>query len=211
MDAGTKFVPVTVKRNPELPASTKPGLIDVSVGSEFEVELMVNSALPEFPPPGAGFVTLTSAVPDVAMSAALICACSCVALMKVVVTMLPFHSMAAPETKFCPLTLRVNAAAPAAVLFGLIELIAGAGLVIGGVGAGGALLPADPPPPHAAKRTSVTTNSSAGVVRAPRCCSSHRTPGPSEYAKQVLATRIGAGPISRRSLSLRKISKKWYL
>jgi hypothetical protein len=175
------------------------------------MELMVNSALPEFPPPGAGFVTLTSAVPDVAMSAALICACSCVALMKVVVTMLPFHSMAALETKFCPFTLRVNAAAPAAALFGLSELIAGVVLAIGWVGDGGALLPADPPPPHAPRRTSVTTNSSAGVVRAPRRCSPQRTRPPSEDAEQLLATRIGAGPISRRSLSLRENSKKWYL
>jgi len=51
MDAGVKFVPFSVRMNPELPAFTEDGLSDVRVGAVFTVALMANSADPEFPPP----------------------------------------------------------------------------------------------------------------------------------------------------------------
>ncbi|PYX95660.1 MAG: hypothetical protein DMG71_08525 [Acidobacteria bacterium] len=76
MDAGVKFVPFSVRMNPELPAFTEDGLSDVRVGAVFTVALMANSADPEFPPPGDGLVTLTSAKPELATSAVPICACN---------------------------------------------------------------------------------------------------------------------------------------
>ena len=56
---------------PELPESIDVGLKAVSDGVGLEVALIVNSAAPEFPPPGAGLITLTEAVPALAMSAVL--------------------------------------------------------------------------------------------------------------------------------------------
>jgi len=76
VDAGTKFEPFRVRINSELPALTVDGLMDPSEGAGFEVALIENSAEPEFPPPGAGFVMLTVAEPELAMSAAVICACN---------------------------------------------------------------------------------------------------------------------------------------
>jgi hypothetical protein len=76
VDAGTKFVPLSVKTNPELPAFTEDGLRDTSEGAGLEVALIVNSAEPEFPPPGVGLVTLTSAEPELAMSEAPIWTCN---------------------------------------------------------------------------------------------------------------------------------------
>lgn len=76
VEEGMKLEPVTVKMNPKLPAFTEDGVRDVIEGAGFEVALIVNSADPEFPPPGAGFVTLTEANPALAISAAVICACN---------------------------------------------------------------------------------------------------------------------------------------
>jgi hypothetical protein len=67
-----KFIPVTVNRKPELPALSADGLRDPKEGEGFEAALITNSADPELPPPGIGFVTLTLAMPDVATSVALI-------------------------------------------------------------------------------------------------------------------------------------------
>ncbi|MGO9083901.1 MAG: hypothetical protein ACLQBK_01640 [Candidatus Sulfotelmatobacter sp.] len=71
-----KLLPFTVKRNPELPAFTKGGLRDARDGAGLDAALIVNSAEPELPPPGAGLLTRTAAVPEVVMSAAVICACN---------------------------------------------------------------------------------------------------------------------------------------
>lgn len=71
-----KLEPVTVNRNVPLPALTEDGLTDARDGAGLEVALITNSAFPEFPPPGDGLTTLTAAEPEVAMSAAGICACN---------------------------------------------------------------------------------------------------------------------------------------
>ncbi len=71
-----KFEPFRVRISPELPAGTEAGLRDRTEGAGLEVALMVNSAEPEFPPPGGGLITLTAADPALAMSEALICACN---------------------------------------------------------------------------------------------------------------------------------------
>jgi hypothetical protein len=71
-----KFDPFRVRINAELPAITVDGLMDPREGTGFEVALIENSAEPEFPPPGDGFVTLTEADPALATSTAVICACN---------------------------------------------------------------------------------------------------------------------------------------
>ena len=68
-----KFVPVAVSVNAALPASALGGEIELSVGTGL---LIVNVEAPEGPPPGVGLNTVTEAVPAVAMSAAVIWACS---------------------------------------------------------------------------------------------------------------------------------------
>src|SRR5437870_1474999 len=92
--------------------------------------LMVNVSAPEVPPPGVGENTVTDAVPMVAMSPAVIAACSWVLLTNVVVRALLFHRTTDPLTKFVPFTVRVKAAAPAVALLGDSEATVGTGLVV---------------------------------------------------------------------------------
>jgi hypothetical protein len=75
-DAGKKFEPFRVRINPEVPAITEDGPRDLSEGTALDVALIMNSAEPESPPPGAGLITLTAAVPELAISDAFICTCS---------------------------------------------------------------------------------------------------------------------------------------
>ena len=83
----------------------------------------------EVPPPGAGVTTVTAAVPAVAMSAAVMAAVSRVALTKVVIRAFPFQFTVELAVKLAPLTVKVNAAPPATAMFGLIELVVGAGIL----------------------------------------------------------------------------------
>ena len=66
----------------------------------------------EAPPPGAGFVTVTFALPATATSLAGIAADSFVALMNVVVSGLPLKFTTDSASKLEPFTVRVNAAPP---------------------------------------------------------------------------------------------------
>ena len=81
----------------------------------------------DVPPPGAGLLTVTLAVPAVAMSLAEIDAVRLVALFRVVVRSDPFHRTVEPETKLDPLTVRAKPGLPARVEFGLIPVMAGTG------------------------------------------------------------------------------------
>jgi hypothetical protein len=72
-------VPVTVKVKAAVSAVALDGDSVLTVGTGFGA-LIVNAALPEVPPPGAGLVTVTCPVPAAAMSAAWIAAVTCVAL-----------------------------------------------------------------------------------------------------------------------------------
>ena len=76
VEVETKFVPVTVNVNCGPPAVAQVGLIAVVVGTGL---LMVNITALDVPPPGAGFTTVTAAVPAVATRAAGTMAVSCVA------------------------------------------------------------------------------------------------------------------------------------
>lgn len=75
----------------ELPALIPDGLSEESEGIGFAMGLIENSAGPEFPPPGAGLLTLTAAIPGLATDAAGTCACNSVPDTKVVASALPFH------------------------------------------------------------------------------------------------------------------------
>ena len=70
----TKPVPVRVSVTAAPLTVAVVGAIELSVGPE--TALIVNDKLPDVPPPGAGFVTVTVAVPPVAISAAVIAAVS---------------------------------------------------------------------------------------------------------------------------------------
>jgi len=124
----TKPVPIRVNVKAAPPTAAEAGAIELSVGPE--TALIVNDRLPDVPPPGAGFVTVTVAVPAVAISAAVIAAVNCVALMKVVVLVAPLNFTTDVATKPVPLTVRVKAALPAVALIGEREVAVGAGLLM---------------------------------------------------------------------------------
>jgi hypothetical protein len=88
----------------------------------------VKANAPDVPPPGDGVDTLTCAVPAVATSPAEIDACNWVELTNVVARFEPFHLTTEPEMKLLPVTVSVNAAAPASVRSGESALTTGAGL-----------------------------------------------------------------------------------
>ena len=123
----TKPVPVRVNVKAAPPAAAEAGAIEVSVGPE--TVLIVKDRVPDVPPPGAGLVTVTVAVPAVAMSAAVIAAVSCVALANVVVLAAPLNFTSDVDTKPVPLTVRVKAAPPAVALVGEREVSVGTGLL----------------------------------------------------------------------------------
>ena len=124
----TNPVPVRVNVKAAPPTVAEAGAIEVRVGAE--AALIVNDRLPDVPPPGAGFVTVTVAVPAVAISAAVIAAVSCVALTNVVVLAAPLNFTTDVDTNPVPLTVRVKAAPPAVALVGEREVAVGAGLLM---------------------------------------------------------------------------------
>ena len=108
----------------------------------------------EVPPPRAGLVTVTAAVPAETRAAAGIAAVNCVELTKVVVGAVPPKLTIEAATKFVPLTVSVKPAPPAAALVG--EIVAIVGLVIVG------LLP-----PHPARNTRLTIRRTASLLLSP--------------------------------------------
>jgi hypothetical protein len=157
----TKFVPFTVNVNAAPPTTALLGERDVMAGTGL---FTANEEFPDAPPPGTGFATDTLKAPAVAMSPAVIAAVTCVALTNVVVLALPLKLTTAPETKFVPFTVNVNAAPPVIALAGESEVIAGTGLFTVNVE-----IPEIPPP--GARFVTVTLNvpavaMSAGVIAA---------------------------------------------
>jgi len=124
----TKPVPVRVNVKAAPPAVAEVGEIKVSVGPA--AALIVKDTVADVPPPGAGFVTVTFAVPAVAISAAEIAAVSCVALTNAVVLAAPLNFTTDVDTKPVPFTVRVKAAPPAVALVGEREVSVGAGLLM---------------------------------------------------------------------------------
>jgi len=123
IEVETKFVPLTVNVNCGSPAEAQVGLSELMAGAA----LIVNVAAPEFV---AQVPTVTEAVPGVAMSAAGTVAVSRVEDTNVVASGLPFQFTVEVETKLLPFTVSVNCGPPAAVQFGLSELIVGAVLMV---------------------------------------------------------------------------------
>lgn len=134
----TKFVPYTDSVKPAEPAVTDAGEIPVREGGGL---LMVNVALPDVPPPGAGFTTATLSVPAAATSAAAITAVNWLELTTVVVRLLPFHNTVLPGTKFVPVTASVKVVEPAVAEVGEVTVSEGTGLLMVNVA-----LPDVPPP-----------------------------------------------------------------
>jgi hypothetical protein len=161
MDDAMKFVPVTVSVKAAPPAVALAGEIELSVGLGFGA-LIVNVCAPEVPPPGAGFDTVTDAVPAEAMSAAVICAVSCVLLPNVVARWLPFHCTTDELMKFVPVSVSVKAAPPAVALDGEIELSVGLGF--GAVMVN--VLAVDAPPPGVGLNTVTGTVPAAAMSAA---------------------------------------------
>ena len=122
----TNPTPLTVSVNAAEPATALEGEIELSVGTGL---LIVNDTAFDAPL-GAGFVTVTVAVPAVAISAAVIAAVNCVALTKVVVLVAPLNFTTDVDTNPVPLTVRVKAAPPAVALVGEREVTVGAGLLM---------------------------------------------------------------------------------
>jgi len=127
-DPDTKPVPFTVKVKPVPPAVAFVGEREDATGAGL---LIVKVWALEMPPPGGGFVTVTLAVPPVAISAA-----GMVAMIWVFVTdegmmagLLPKFTVA-PLAKPEPLMVSVKAALPAAVLAGESDVTVTLGLLM---------------------------------------------------------------------------------
>jgi hypothetical protein len=88
---------------------------------------MVSVSEFEVPPPGVGFTTVIAAVPELPMSAAVIAAVNCVALTNVVVRALPFQFATDELMKLVPFRVSVNAAPPAPIVVGAIDVSVGTG------------------------------------------------------------------------------------
>src|SRR5258708_480427 len=114
---------------PAAPTVAVDGEIVLIDGTGFPAALIVSETPNELPPPGPGFTTATTAAPADATSTAVIAAVNCVELTNVVVRFAPFHWTFAPLANPVPLTVNVNADAPATTLAGEIVLIAGVGLL----------------------------------------------------------------------------------
>ena len=103
------------------------GALTVSVGGGS----IVNVSADEVPPPGAGVVTRTCAVPVAATSVPGMDASSFELLMNLVGRAAPFHSTTDRPMKPWPLTVSVIAPSPARVLTGDSVVTTGAGLSSG--------------------------------------------------------------------------------
>src|SRR5579859_5636132 len=88
---------------------------------------MLKTSAWDVPPPGAGLVTVTRAVPGTAISDAEMAAVSWVELTNAVVRMLPFQFTTELLTKFVPFTTRLNAGSPAVAFAGVVEVNVGRG------------------------------------------------------------------------------------
>ena len=88
---------------------------------------MVKLIVLEVPPPGAGLVTVTAAVPVATMLAAGMAPSNCVELRNEVASADPPKLTTEAVTKFVPLMVSAKVALPAMVLFGEIEVMVGVG------------------------------------------------------------------------------------
>jgi hypothetical protein len=117
----------------------------------------------DVPPPDAGLVTITAAVPAEAMAAAGMATVNCEELTNVVVRAVPAKLTTEAETKFVPLTLSVKPdVPPATALVGEMVVIVGRGFPPLPVEAVFAVLP-----PHPARDSRIPAPSSRLAVQRP--------------------------------------------
>jgi len=110
----TKFVPLTSRVKAGPPAVAELGLrLEIEGIGGVTVKVSALEGAPH------GFRTVMLALPVATIRLADTAALSRVALPNVVENGVPFHKMAAPETKFVPLTFRVKAGPPAVAELGL--------------------------------------------------------------------------------------------
>lgn len=151
-----KFVPVSVNET-LCPIVPLVGEIELSVGTGFDEVEITNTKFGVVPPPGAGLLTVTFALPEVAISAARMAAVNFVELTNVVVFALPLKLTVELWINPFPFTVSVNAWPPAVTVDGARELILGTGLF------------AVPPPgaPRFADASSITSTQSlpSGAVK----------------------------------------------
>jgi hypothetical protein len=148
-ELGTKFVPITAKVKVSAPTGAQLGSRELIVGMGFVSLLIAKLTISEVPPPGAGLVTITAAVPAEAMAAAGMAAVSCVELTNVVTGAVTPKLIVETATKLVPLIVSVKPAAlPATALVGEIAVIVGTGLPPAPVAA--------VPPPHPARNSRIT-------------------------------------------------------
>jgi len=122
----TKFVPVTARTKPWPPAVVEVGEMMPTPGTP---ALMANDTRDDAPP--LVVVTVILAVPAVAMSLAGTAACTCVELTTIVDSAEPFQLTTAVESKFAPVTVKVNPAPPAVAEAGEKPLL----LIVGALAA----------------------------------------------------------------------------
>jgi hypothetical protein len=82
----------------------------------------------ERPPPGVGLKTVMVSTCGTLIKMSLTVAVSCVALIKLVTRLFPFHLINELLLKFCPLTVSVKLGSPAVALLGVMVVILGTGL-----------------------------------------------------------------------------------
>jgi hypothetical protein len=120
-----KFVPLTVRGIAGLPAVAELGFRPEIVGAGTVIVKLAPDETTAF------CVTVTLAVPTLAISAAGTAAVNCVAPTNVVVSEVVPHWTLAPETKFKPFTVRVKSVPPAAAELGLrLAIDGGFGLIV---------------------------------------------------------------------------------
>jgi hypothetical protein len=121
-DAETKLLPFTVRVKVVPPAVTLEGTSDAIAGTGLGLGLPVllisKLAALDVPPPGAGLLTVTLALPALVMSEAGTAAVSCESLTYVVVNAAPFQFTADAATKPLPFTVRVKAEPPVSAAAG---------------------------------------------------------------------------------------------
>lgn len=140
-------VPITVSVNPGPPALVCVGDNALMVGTGLEGALTTKLIATEVPPPGAGLITVTFALPALTRSKGGTVAWSRVLETSVVVSAAPFHAMADPLTNPVPVADSMSPALPATADVGVIDASVGVGFEIGGAG-----LPEEAPPPQPTAR-----------------------------------------------------------
>jgi len=126
-DDGRNAVPVTLSVNPPEPATAAVGAMTVADGAGFPI---VKLRLADVPPPGAGLLTVTAAIPALARSVAVTAAVNCVELTYVVVRAALFQNTCDAAVKPPPVTVKVSDPALMVADTGMIEASTGSGLLV---------------------------------------------------------------------------------